>query len=155
MDVCVAYIASSAVFVIVAPTKMVSSTMAADRVLVGAVFIRGTPYLAILPGTVVAVFMVGGRVDTGLVEADTQLVVMVAADVFTLVVVQVTEVAVVRQAVGVGIAATEVLAAAMAADGVGLGAILVSAAAISTLKVVNVAVVAVLVIGEVALHIRR
>jgi hypothetical protein len=155
MVVCVAFISSIAVVINVAPTKMVSSTMAADRELVGAVFIRGTPYLAILPGTVVAVFMVGGRVDAGLIEADTQLVVMVAANVFTLMVVQVTDVAVVGQAVSVGIAATQVLAAAMAADRVGLGAVLISAATISTLQIVNVAVVAVLVIGEVTLHIHR
>ena len=72
--------------------------------------------------------MVGRRVDARLVEADTQRVILVAADVFALMVVQVADVAV-CSTVGVSIASTQVLAAAVAADRVGLGAVIVGAAA--------------------------
>jgi hypothetical protein len=53
---------------------------------------------------------------------------LVAANIFALMVVQVADVAVCG-AVGVSIASTQVLAAAVPADGVGLGAVIVGAAA--------------------------
>jgi len=149
---CVTEESSAAVIVIVTATKVLTTPMATDWVFIVAVQViikAPTPWFAVLAITVEAVVMF--RNVANLIKPVTECRIVITTQIFyTLMVFHVTDVAVL--AVLVCIASTKVGTAAMSADWELIRAVLIRAAAIGTLEVVNITEVAVAVVRHVTHH---
>lgn len=143
-----ASVTRSAVFICVAATQMVSSSMATDWVVLGAVSTRGASKLTVLPvAPETDVILMGRRVGADLVETGTIAINVVTSNIFNTGVI-LALVAILTLIIRV--TATKVFFSLVATDGVSYRAVFVNAASVFTLKLGDITVGAVLVVWDVA-----